>query len=368
MREQTSPGNEKTLHRSKIVVCVLLCITFLAGLTNEQNVTILRETFVGSTVSPYFTLPFWRSERWPNIKGWARRPFVRKANEKTAEANFRRAVALEEDLDLVRWMRDAERGDGPSQMNLAIVFSEGVGVSADDVEAAKWFRKSAESGVPNSQFNLGLKLSFGDGIPEDKEEALTWFYRAAMQGDARAQFMAGNMLVHGEGVETRDVPMAMGWFRMAADQHDAPSWVRADALRALAGGICEMEQSPGAEDALTSEDPQSSSPERLLSRWGGCTEANIRPVVEGRTWAIKACYERQLVKKPKLAGGLHFRWTVTEEGRVEGLQLFDSGLNDVATEECIFRVLRSMQFEKPAGGACYPGWRFVFAPEGPRGR
>ena len=363
MREQTSPGNEKTPRRSKIVVCVLLGIAFLAGLTNEPNVTILKETFVGSTVSS-----FWFSGSWPKFLGGARRSFVRKANERTAEANFRRALALDEGLDLERWMRDAERGDGPSQMNLAIVFAEGVGVSADDVEAAKWFRKSAESGVPNSQFNLGLKLSFGDGIPEDKEEALTWFYRAAMQGDARAQLMAGNMLVHGEGVEKRDPTKAMQWFRMAAAQRDAPSWVRADALRALAGGICEMDDIPGGEVGLTSDDPAPPSPERLLSRWGGCTEANIRPEVEGRTHAIKACYERQLVKKPQLAGELAFRWTVTEEGRVEGLQLIDSGLNNVATEECIFRVMRSMQFEKPAGGACYPTWRFVFTPEAPGGR
>jgi hypothetical protein len=52
--EHSSHGSQKMLRRGKIVVCVLLFITFLAGVTNEHNVTILRETFVGSTLSPIF--------------------------------------------------------------------------------------------------------------------------------------------------------------------------------------------------------------------------------------------------------------------------------------------------------------------------
>ncbi len=42
------------------------------------------------------------------------------------------------------WRPLAEQGDAGAQYNLGLMYREGQGVSQDDAEAAKWYRKAAE--------------------------------------------------------------------------------------------------------------------------------------------------------------------------------------------------------------------------------
>ena len=64
---------------------------------------------------------------------------------------------------------------------------KGEGVTKDDVEAVKWYRKAAEQGNALAQANLGILFETGRGVPKDDVEAAVWYRKAAEQGNTFAQ-------------------------------------------------------------------------------------------------------------------------------------------------------------------------------------
>jgi hypothetical protein len=56
---------------------------------------------------------------------------------------------------------------------------QGLGVTQDDVEAVKWFRKAARQGLAPAQYNLGISYSNGQGMVKDPAEAVMWYRKAA---------------------------------------------------------------------------------------------------------------------------------------------------------------------------------------------
>src|SRR5258705_511592 len=62
----------------------------------------------------------------------------------------------------------AEKGDAPAQYNLAILFDNGRGVTKDEGEAVKWYRKAADQGFARAQASLGLGYYLGDGVIKDE--------------------------------------------------------------------------------------------------------------------------------------------------------------------------------------------------------
>ena len=51
----------------------------------------------------------------------------------------------------------------------------------------RWYRMSAEQGNVDAEVNIGLMFENGLGVKQDFEEALRWFRTAAHQGDAEAE-------------------------------------------------------------------------------------------------------------------------------------------------------------------------------------
>lgn len=58
----------------------------------------------------------------------------------------------------------AESGDVKAQVDLGMAYATGDGVSADDAEAAKWFRRAAEKGDPAGEYALSEMYLTGRGI------------------------------------------------------------------------------------------------------------------------------------------------------------------------------------------------------------
>lgn len=77
------------------------------------------------------------------------------------------------------WLALGQRGHQSAQYNLGVLYSIGLGVDQDDVEASKWFRRAAERGLPAAQMRLGTAYLEGKGVPEDPKEAYFWFTLAA---------------------------------------------------------------------------------------------------------------------------------------------------------------------------------------------
>ena len=118
---------------------------------------------------------------------------------------------------LVDLTRCARQGDANAQSYLGFMYANGVGVSEDYAEAARWYRLAAEQGDASAQYNLGLMYANGDGVPEDDAEAVRWYRLAAEQGLAEAQSKLGLMYHYGEGVP-EDHVLAYMWYNLAAAQ------------------------------------------------------------------------------------------------------------------------------------------------------
>jgi len=116
-----------------------------------------------------------------------------------------------DNAEAVKWFRkSAGQGNSAGEANLGKMFARGIGVSRDYAEAMKWYRRSAEQGDSVSQFLIGLDYAVGAGGTKDQSEAAKWFRKAAEQGNADAQASLGGMYLTGSGV-TKDYDEALKW-------------------------------------------------------------------------------------------------------------------------------------------------------------
>jgi TPR repeat protein len=77
------------------------------------------------------------------------------------------------------WQALGERGHQSAQYNLGVLYSIGLGVDQNDIEASRWFRRAADRGLPAAQMRLGTAYLEGKGVTEDLKEAYFWFTLAA---------------------------------------------------------------------------------------------------------------------------------------------------------------------------------------------
>ena len=96
--------------------------------------------------------------------------------------------------------RAADDGNPQAIAYLAWFYAEGVGVPADQHQAAKLYRKAAALGDAESQWRLGLMIDAEDGGAAQLGEAAELFRKAAAQGEARAYTSLGVMYSLGRGV------------------------------------------------------------------------------------------------------------------------------------------------------------------------
>ena len=66
------------------------------------------------------------------------------------------------------------------------MFRDGRGVAQSNTKAAQCWKKAAEKGHSGSQCNLGQMYLRGLGMDQDIPEALRWFQMAADQGNLEA--------------------------------------------------------------------------------------------------------------------------------------------------------------------------------------
>jgi Sel1 repeat len=67
------------------------------------------------------------------------------------------------------------------------VYFRGAGVSKDNAEAVRWFRKAADQGYSYGEYDLATVLARGRGVPRDRSAAMRFFRWAAAHGDPAAQ-------------------------------------------------------------------------------------------------------------------------------------------------------------------------------------
>lgn len=122
---------------------------------------------------------------------------------------------------MARLETEAQGGDLPSQLALAQILRDGLGVPADPERAFAWAKRAAEQGSASAQVAVGAMCEWGKGTPVDLPAAAVWYRQAARQGNAGAANSLGALYLRGRGVEA-DAASAVAWFRQAAEGGDVP--------------------------------------------------------------------------------------------------------------------------------------------------
>jgi TonB family protein len=96
---------------------------------------------------------------------------------------------------------------------------------------------------------------------------------------------------------------------------------------------------------------------------GSLDKQIISNVVRRHMSEVKACYEKDLVKKPEHSSRVVIEFTIGGKGGVLLSVVQESTTNNAIVDQCITEAVRSWEFPKPPGGdpvvVSYP---FVFAP------
>ena len=123
------------------------------------------------------------------------------------------------DTAMAKWAPAAESGDAESQYGMGLLYSEGIAVPMDDIQALKWFGLAADQGHGEAQYKLGVMHANGWGVPMDEAEAMNWYMLAAENGVTAAQVSLGTMYQNGFSVE-QDKVVALKWFTIAVKLGD----------------------------------------------------------------------------------------------------------------------------------------------------
>lgn len=87
------------------------------------------------------------------------------------------------------WRKAAEQGHARAQNGLGVLYRDGLGVTKDSKQAARWFQASANNGYAYAMFNLGLAYRDGAGVARDDVEAYKWLLLSAtVNFDEQAAF------------------------------------------------------------------------------------------------------------------------------------------------------------------------------------
>lgn len=136
------------------------------------------------------------------------------------------------DFETAEWefLDSAKQGIVEGQVNVAILYENGQGVTQDHLKAAYWYEKAASQGDKTSMFVLGEFYTKGLGIDKDLSHAIIWYNRAANLGELSAQYALGHIYEMGIGTQI-DLAKSLKFYQMAADQKYKPAIQKVDFLK-----------------------------------------------------------------------------------------------------------------------------------------
>jgi hypothetical protein len=91
---------------------------------------------------------------------------------------------------------------------------------------------------------------------------------------------------------------------------------------------------------------------------GSLDKETIRRVIQRELAAIRGCYERELIKRPNLAGRIAVRFTIAPAGHVSDANAETS--LDPNVDTCVVTVFKRLTFPKPDGGPVVVRYPLIF--------
>jgi outer membrane biosynthesis protein TonB len=95
---------------------------------------------------------------------------------------------------------------------------------------------------------------------------------------------------------------------------------------------------------------------------GNIDQDAVRRAIEKYMGKIRYCYEKALLSKPSMSGGLRLEWKVNPGGRASGIKVVQSSLNDGTLHGCVSNVISTIPFPNPKGGPATVAYPFNFTP------
>lgn len=98
-----------------------------------------------------------------------------------------------------------------------------------------------------------------------------------------------------------------------------------------------------------------------IATQGSLSQEAIQAVVQKRIASIKACYDNELAKNPKLQGKIVIQFTIGEDGSVVDASVKSSTMGSKEVEECVVRRFLRFTFPKPERGTVTVEYPLVFS-------
>jgi hypothetical protein len=93
------------------------------------------------------------------------------------------------------------------------------------------------------------------------------------------------------------------------------------------------------------------------------SKESVRQVIRDRYTEIRACYEKELKKKPNLHGTVTARFMISEDGSVASVDMASSKLPSAPAVECVGEIFKTMKFPPPPNGMILITYPIQLMPE-----
>jgi hypothetical protein len=149
---------------------------------------------------------------------------------RTPWAAARAAMAAQDYPAAMTYFKQAAaRGNIAAEVNIGMLYANGLGAPQDYAQAMSWYQQAAAQGNPRAEWSIGVLYARGLGVPHDAAQALSWYLKAAAAGNHAAEYAVGLFYLNGRAGLTADVAQARSWFVRAASggNADAQAWLAA---------------------------------------------------------------------------------------------------------------------------------------------
>ncbi|MEA3410001.1 MAG: caspase family protein [Pseudomonadota bacterium] len=121
------------------------------------------------------------------------------------------------------WLPQAQEGNADAQNYVGEIYEKGLGIEADYMIAANWYRKAAEQGNTRAQINLGYLYESGLGVPRDLTVAMNWYRRASGLTDGELEYVSSIEVAQREAAvaRTAGLEQEVGALRGELDAKDS---------------------------------------------------------------------------------------------------------------------------------------------------
>ncbi|HWA50383.1 MAG TPA: tetratricopeptide repeat protein [Dongiaceae bacterium] len=123
----------------------------------------------------------------------------------------------------------ASQGNANAMNNLGLMYSNGLGVTADQAKAIDWYNQAASKGHLGAVNNLGGMYEMGQGVAQNYTTAAEKYALAAKYGLTDAQYNLAALYEAGKGVQN-DPLQAYIWYSLAAAMGDPDAAVGRDRM------------------------------------------------------------------------------------------------------------------------------------------